>query len=271
MKSRRSIRLDALWFIHDCAVTPRWLVFVLSPVAFRVAPMLLGKTTPAESLAGDDRRPLRVLAVERASLDGPGAVRTIVASSCEARGFAFHTVNAFEEGDDRLAVDVAWAPRFPVLPSPRAETPASFAPPRLTRIDVNLASATLGLTPTRTLFEIPEIDPSVAGTRHRVAWGLGGESTLSGITRWESGAPVMNRDFAPDVVAPPLFLPQPGPRAEGAGWILTTVYVPRTHSSDVLLLDATTLRTVARASLPHVLPPHFHGCWVPLPHGVGAT
>ncbi len=270
MKPPREIGLDSLWFVHDFAVTPRWLVFVLCPVAFRVAPMLLGKMTPAESLAGDERRPLRVLAVERASLDREGRPRTFMASSSDARGFAFHVVNAFEDGDERIAVDVAWTPQFPVLPSPRGRTPYAFVPPRLTRIDVDLERSTLDVTPTSTLFEIPEIDPRVAGARHRVAWGLGGKSTLSGITRWERGASPLTRDFAPDVVAPPLFLSD-GSRTEGAGWILTTVYVPRTHSSELLLLDATTLRTTARARLPHVLPPHFHGCWVPTPSGANGS
>jgi EAL domain-containing protein (putative c-di-GMP-specific phosphodiesterase class I) len=222
--------------------------------------------TPAVSRAGDERRTLRVLAVERASLDREGGPRTFMASSAGARGFAFHVVNAFEEGDDRIAVDVAWAPHFPVLPSPRGEIPSSFIPPRLTRLDVKLEGSTLDVTPTSALFEIPEIDPRVAGAKHRVAWGLGGTSTLSGITRWEREASLRIRDFAPEVVAPPLFLSDPS-GAEGAGWILTTVYVPRTHTSELLLLDATTLRTVARAPLPHVLPPHFHGCWVPTPSG----
>jgi carotenoid cleavage dioxygenase-like enzyme len=270
MKPSRAIRLEALWFVHDFAVTERWLVFVLCPVAFRVAPMLLGKTTPAESLEGDERRTLRVLAVERASLDREGGPRTYVASSSHVRGFAFHVVNAFDEGDDRVAVDVAWAPRFPVLPSPRGQTPSSFVPPRLTRIDAKLERRTLDVTPTSTLFEIPEIDPRAAGTEHHVAWGLGGASTLSGITRWEKGALPLTRDFSPDVVAPPLFLPDSS-RGEGAGWILTTVYVPRTHTSEMVLLDATTLRTVARARLPHVLPPHFHGCWVPALGGAWAA
>jgi all-trans-8'-apo-beta-carotenal 15,15'-oxygenase len=271
MKPTAAIRLDALWFVHDFAVTPRWLVFVLCPVAFRVASMLAGRTTPAESLAGDRGRSLRVLAVERASLEGSGKPRTVVAtldaSDGDARaaaakdGFAFHVVNAFERGEDHLEVDVAWTDGFPVIPSPRAQLPSAFVAPRLAHIDVDLPRRRLDVTKARTLLEIPDIDPRFAGRAHGVAWGLGGSTTLSGITRWERDARARTRDFAPDIVAPPLFVPRPGARREGDGWILTTVFVARSQRSELLVLDATTLRTVARAPLPHVLPPHFHGFW----------
>jgi all-trans-8'-apo-beta-carotenal 15,15'-oxygenase len=264
MKRAHAVALDALCFVHDFAMTPRWLVFVLCPLAFRLAPMLLGRLTPADALAGDGASPLKVMVVDRASLHGNGPPRVHVASSRSGGGFAFHVVNAFERGDTRLTVEVAWTERFPSLPSPRVRVPPAIVPPRLYGLDVDLAALHVERTPrSRSLFELPEIDARRAGSEHRVAWGLGGDATLSALTRWERGAAERLRDFAPDVVAPPIFVPRSEEGPEGDGWIVTTLYVGESNISELLVLDATTLHTTARAVLPHVLPPHFHACWAP--------
>jgi all-trans-8'-apo-beta-carotenal 15,15'-oxygenase len=271
------VALDGSWFVHDFALTPRWMVFVLSPVAFRTLPMVTGRLTPAEALQGDPRRPLRVLAVERRSLLRGGAPKVRIAEADDARGFAFHLANAFDDGDEGIVLDAAWTERFPALPCPARPLPA-LVPPRLVRYHADLSTGRVHrVESSRSLLELPEIDPRFQGVEQRMTWGIGGdpgpEQRLSALVRLERGGADRMRDFAPDIIGPPLFVPKPGAgrsaAIEGEGWLLATLYSLARRRTEILVLDPTTLRVIARAALPHVLPPGFHGTFVPAsPHPI---
>jgi carotenoid cleavage dioxygenase-like enzyme len=62
------------------------------------------------------------------------------------------------------------------------------------------------------------------------------------------------RDFAPDLPGEPIFVP---PR-----YVLSLVYRAADDRSDLYVLDADRLQTIARLPLPHHVPPGFHGTWV---------
>ena len=70
--------------------------------------------------------------------------------------------------------------------------------------------------------------------------------------------PTRVRDFHPDLPGEPVPV-----EADGARWLLVQVYRAAAHRTDLLVLDADDLATVATLRLPHSLPPGFHGTWVP--------
>lgn len=57
----------------------------------------------------------------------------------------------------------------------------------------------------------------------------------------------------------PLFVPSPDANGEDDGIILSVVLDPEADRSQLVCLDATTLRELGRAHLPHWLPFGFHG------------
>lgn len=107
--------MDRLVFLHDFALTPRWRIFFLVPVAFRVARTLVGIGPPADALDSVDRQPTRILLVPRAG----GAPRSVEASPC----FVFHFTSPHEQPDGRVVVVVG--PRMPSSPT-TAQTRALF-------------------------------------------------------------------------------------------------------------------------------------------------
>ena len=73
------------------------------------------------------------------------------------------------------------------------------------------------------------------------------------------------RDLGDWMVSEAVPAPRPGATAEDDAWLLLTAYVPEEARTHLLVLDAADLSTVARARLPHAVPPGFHGSWVPTP------
>ena len=55
--------------------------------------------------------------------------------------------------------------------------------------------------------------------------------------------------------------PNPNPKQD-EGYVFTFVYDSATHTSDLAVLDARDLHTVALVRLPQHVPPLFHGSWV---------
>ena len=60
-----------------------------------------------------------------------------------------------------------------------------------------------------------------------------------------------------------VFVPRSEDASEGDGWIVGYVIDSQHRTTDLAILDATTLADVARVHIPHVIPPGFHGNWLP--------
>jgi carotenoid cleavage dioxygenase len=60
-----------------------------------------------------------------------------------------------------------------------------------------------------------------------------------------------------------VFVPRGPDAPEGEGWVMGYVIDRASGTTDLAILDATTLADVARVHIPHVVPPGFHGNWLP--------
>jgi all-trans-8'-apo-beta-carotenal 15,15'-oxygenase len=266
MEEPEAVPLEPFSFVHDFALTPRWRIFFLTPVAFAPFRVLAGLETPAESIRGDEARPVTVLMVPR---ERGGAARAVRLQAPPA--FLFHFAGAWEEERDgsRVIVDGMRFDRFPAVDDLLPREGRTGAPaPRLTRwtIDVKrqrVAEEPLGDHP----MELPRTDADGDGRPHRTVFAVARapESPswhLTGIAAVDVGAarPVTRfRDFAPDLPGEPIFV-----RAtDGRGLLLTLVYRARARRSELVVLDAGDLSTVCVARLPHHVPPGFHGTFVP--------
>ena len=57
--------------------------------------------------------------------------------------------------------------------------------------------------------------------------------------------------------------PRSADAPEGDGWLIGYVIDRASQTTDLAILDATTLGDAARVHIPHVIPPGFHGNWMP--------
>ncbi len=272
MDPPRAIPLDALWFVHDFALTENYCVFLLCPTAFKTAAMLLGTSSPVDSLSRDPRRGVRVIAVPR----DPASQREVILidGDPELSCFAFHLANGFETGASTIVLDAVRTDAFPSIPSPREPfASATLSPPTLLRFVVDLdARRVYTESPSSCHIELPEVSSVVRGREHRLVWGIGGRKTLRPptLTSLASLVAIDRRtgaervvDFGSGLPSGPIFVERPNACAEDDGWLLLQIYAADVHRTDLAILDARTLQMVARLRLPHVLPPAFHGSWVP--------
>ncbi|MEO0323780.1 MAG: carotenoid oxygenase family protein [Myxococcota bacterium] len=267
----RRVALPRMPFVHDMVLTERWLVFFLTPVRFDVARALLGLSTPVEAIRQDPGTATDILCVPR---DG-GEPVWLEAPPC----FVFHHAGGYELEDGRIVVHSFRMEGFPggavdvQDPSQLREWhgPEAF----LTRYVFDPATR---IVEERRLHdrpgELPTTDPRRATGAHGIVWaGAKAEGTTvpvyTGLARYalppvssSERAAVVFRDFMPDLPSEPLFVPRAPDAAEGDGWLLTVVYRARTHDSELCVLDAGTLETLASFALPHHVPPGFHGLFV---------
>ena len=73
-----------------------------------------------------------------------------------------------------------------------------------------------------------------------------------------SAAPRYRRSHFP---SEPIFVPTPGAVAEDDGVLLSVMLDGARQTSYLLVLNATTMRTMATAYAPVVMPTDFHGEW----------
>ncbi len=88
---------------HDCALTRRYMVFVIDPLVLKLPRFLLGLDSLDSAIRFDEKRPTQVILVPR---DG-GKPRV---AECESF-FHYHFNNAYEEGDD-VVLDLVRYPDY---------------------------------------------------------------------------------------------------------------------------------------------------------------
>ena len=259
-------RLPRLSFVHDFVLTPRYCVFFLPAVSFRVAATLLGFSSPAASLRASVGSRGSVLVVPR---DGSAPIEV----PCDD-GFVFHFANGYEDPEGRVVLD---GMRMDTLPPASAfqdlfagrdvDLPPTFPTRYLIDLEKRTATRTrLGVS----MADLPTIDPRHAGRPYRHLWAIAGDHGAPDpffhhvvhVEHAGAGTRETLRDFGEDLPGEPLFVPAPGATAEADGWVLTLVYRVREHRTDLHVLDPGTLATVCRLELPHHVPPGFHGTWV---------
>lgn len=245
--------------MHDFAVTDRSVIFFDLPVLFSLE-LAMDPDVPFP-FQWDDTYQARVGVMSR---DGDGSdLRWSEVDPC----YVFHPMNAYEDGDGRVVVDVA---RHADMFRRSAETSAQSSALTLDRWTIDPAAGKvveerLDDRPQ----EFPRVDPRLIGRRHR--YGYTAESSL---LPGEEGSAILKHDLQAGTVeahelgdgrvpGEPTFIPAEG-GAEDEGWLVTFVYDAARDASDLIVLDATdpTGAPVASVAMPQRVPYGFHGNWV---------
>ncbi len=247
-------------YLHSFGMTERYLVLAEFPLVVNPLRLRFSGQPFIRNYRWEPQRGTRFQVVDK---DTGQIVRT-------ARGpafFAFHHVNAFEEGDEIVA-DIVTYPDPAVIEHlylARLRSGDSLtATGTLTRFRIgpegNLRQETLA----ETSLEFPRIHyRHHAGRRYRYVYGAGNERRGNFIDQLvkldlERGAAFFWHE---DGCYPgePVFVAAPEGMTEDDGAVLSVVLDTRRGGSFLLVLDAASFRELARAEAPHPIPFGFHG------------
>jgi carotenoid cleavage dioxygenase-like enzyme len=258
------IPVDRPAYMHSFAMTERYLALVEFPLTISALDLKFSGKPFIRNYRWQPERGLRFHVVEK---DGGGEVATAVGDAL----FAFHHVNAYEERD-RLVIDMIAYPDPDIidqlyLARLRAGTPLT-ATGRLTRFELTPGGAIARRELSPVAIELPRINyRSCAGKPYRYVWGTGIEvegDFLDSIVKVDLAAATTARWYERGCYpGEPVFVAAPKAQAEDDGILLSIVLDAGKNRSFLLVLDAATLKEVARAETPHAIPFHFHGNYFP--------
>lgn len=208
--------------------------------------------------------------------------------------FCFHTINAYDDGDD-IIIDLSayddhsilYALRLDSMRFPLEYPVAPKGSPKRFLLS-NVSSIPKGtIAPAKTVFycpktkliELPTIHPAKYHRKHRYCYGVsiggGPEVVISDqILKLDLDHPDIESAEIHEngsgqvwkeegcVPGEPIFVPRPGAKEEDDGVVLTVVLDSTLLRSKLLILDAGTMKEIARAEMNSVFPVGFHGAFV---------
>ena len=250
--------------IHDCMITPQYVIVLDLPVTFSMPALVAGYTFP---YAWNPAHQARVGVLRK---DAPGS--SIVWCAVDPC-YVFHPCNGFENADGTITLDVvAHATMFEesrVGPNAKASAFERWTiDPTAQRVDRKVIDATAQ--------EFPRPDERRLGQPYRWAYsaGLQRDGGPDGpfmadqcLYRHDlhTGERAVH-DFGPSRhVGEFVFVPRTAQGAEDDGWLMGYVVDAAAKTTALQILDARhfTDAPVATITIPHIIPAGFHGNWVP--------
>jgi len=245
--------------IHDCALTPQYVVILDLPVTFSMKALIGGHQFPYRW--NRDHR-ARVGLLRR-----DGDARDISWHDVDPC-YVFHVANSFEDEAGRVFVDACvYETMFD------GEMAGPFGKPLgLERWTIDPVGAKVEREPLdATPQEFPRPDERYFGKPYRYAWSVKVPETAN--LEFFANEPLIRHDLqegtsttrslgANAMPGEFVFVPRGTDALEGDGWLIGYVIDRATQTTDLAILDAETLADVARVHIPHVIPPGFHGNWM---------
>lgn len=254
------VPVDRPAYMHSFGLTEKWFVLVEFPLVVNPIEIPLSGRPYIENFRWKPDRGTRVTLLDRSGGEVIGPIET---DPC----FAFHHVNAYEDGD-AVAIDFCAytdASVIDALYMDRVRAGDSFPNPRLRRIRVDLDSCSATSRPLVAdgELELPRIDYDCVNERpYRYVWGVRntGSGWLDSIVRIDLERESTRTWSEPGCYpGEPVFVGSPDRVEEGEGVLLSVVFDSRRATSFLLVLDAGSLAELARAEAPHHIPFGFHG------------
>ncbi|RRO19233.1 carotenoid oxygenase family protein [Saccharopolyspora rhizosphaerae] len=247
-------------YMHSFGMTERWFVLVEFPLVVEPAALALSGKPFIENYRWEPERGTRVTLVDRRTGE-VGARRTLEPF------FAFHHVNAYEDGSD-VVVDLCayedtqiiqdlYLDRMHEIMHDDAQ---DFARSHLKRLRLSSNGAASEQVCDTTI-DLPRINGRRARLPHRYVWGVGNRhGWIDQLVKIDTTDGSSLSWYEPDQhPSEPVFVSRPGADREDDGVLLSVVLDVQRGRSALLVLDAGTLRPLARAAVPHHIPYQLHG------------
>ncbi|HEY6758288.1 MAG TPA: carotenoid oxygenase family protein [Baekduia sp.] len=249
-------------YMHSFAVTPRYALLLENPLVVNPLRLAVGAKAFIHNYKWKPELGVKIHAFDRAT----GALaKTWVTDPF----FVFHTINAFEDGDD-VVVDLCAHPDASIielleLDRLRSGTNHSDLAARPLRLTLPLTGD--GAVAVRELadtdLELPRINyRDRNGLPYRYAYGgsADGADFLKRLVKIDVADGSLTAWDEPNAWAgEPVFVPRPDGDGEDDGVVLSVVLDTAAGRSFLLVLDAESFTEIARAEAPHHIPFGFHG------------
>lgn len=261
-----AIDLPGPRLLHDIAITERYTIFLDLPMVWDQASYRQGK----RRVRFERELPTRfgVLARHAAGAE----IRWFEVPAC----YIFHTINAWEVGDEIILYACRVEDPVPKTPTPTATTRARLdileLDPKPHRFRLNLTTGEARQEQLDDVAsEFPRIDDQRLGVHTRYSYHprIANQPTLlfDGLIKYDfEGGTSQVQSFGRNrFVDEAVFVPRPGGTREDDGWLVTFVHDLPENRSELVVLDARHLgdEPVARVRLPQRIPIGFHTTWVP--------
>ena len=243
--------------VHDCAITKSYFVLLDLPVVLDTAAAEQGTGLP---YTWQPEYGARVGLLPR-----EGGAEDVIWRELEPC-FVFHPLNAFEDGDGRVVVDVVRMPQL--FASERYR--ATEGPPTLDRWTIDphggpVKEERLDDRPQ----EFPRLDDRRVGKPHRFGYAveIGAGFRFEALLKHDlrEGRTERHEQGPARAFMEPVFVPRSPDADEDDGWLLAYTYDADANRSDVVILEARDFSAapVATIHLPVRVPFGFHGNWIP--------
>ena len=246
-------------YMHSFGLTERWLVLVEFPFVVNPLALALSGRPFIENYRWKPERGTRFTLVDRVSGESVAGFQT---EPC----FAFHHVNAYEDGDEVIVDLCAFADAGVIedlyLERLRAGKPVASA--ELTRFRLRLSDRAVKRERLADEdIELPRINYARCNERpYRYVWGVGNGAGgwLERIVKIDTAERTTLSWSQPGCYpGEPVFVARPHAEDEDDGVLLSVVLDAGAGTSFLLVLDAADLSELARAEAPHHIPFGFHG------------
>lgn len=257
-------RTNHVPYIHTFGLTPQHAILVAHP--FTVAPvkMLWSSKGYIDHFDWHAEDGTRLVVINRST----GEVREHVTDAF----FAFHTVNAFERGDETV-LDVLTYPNADIVADLRVNRMATQLPdlrPSLQRVTLRAGVTRARVEPLAEVgFEFPAIHyKRVNGRAYQFAYGAANGPDAGG----DYPSAIVKIDLATGdaqsysdtgyVFGEPIFVARTEHGDEDDGVLLTVGSAHDAESSKLAVIDAQTMALLASAEVPSAIPLGFHGSFM---------
>jgi beta,beta-carotene 9',10'-dioxygenase len=246
-------------YMHSFGLTERWFVLAEFPYVVNPLALALSGRPYIENYRWKPELGTRFTLVDRVSGAASGGFQT---DAC----FAFHHVNAYEDGDE-VVVDLCTTPDAGIVEDlylDRLRAGKPVTPATLTRFRLGLADRSVRREQlAEEGIELPRINYGRCNERpHRYVWGngFGAQGWIERILKVDT-ADGTTRSWSEPACYPgePVFVARPEAEREDDGVLLSVVLDAAAGNSFLLVLDAADLSELARAQAPHHIPFGFHG------------
>ena len=247
-------------YTHSFGMSERYLVMAEFPLVVNPLRLKFSCNPFILNYQWEPKRGVRFRVVDKES-------GQVVRTAHSRAVFAFHHVNAFEEGD-ALVVDVVAFPDSGVIDQLYLERLRSAEPltatGKLTRFRIGSRGDAHEETLSEASIEFPRINyRSCAGRRYRYVYAAGNQVRGNFIDC------LVKLDLANNATSSwyeqgcypgePVFVATPGTVEEDDGVILSIVLDAKKAASFLLILSASNFQELARAEVPDHIPFGFHG------------
>ena len=244
--------------IHDCALTANYVVILDLPVTFSMKALVAGYAFPYR---WNRDHKARVGLLPRTG--GAEDITWHEVDPC----YVFHVGNSFEDDDGQVVIDLC---AYETIFDGDMAGPTG-RPLGIERWSVDPAG---GKVERRTLDaaaqEFPRPDERFFTKPYRYLWSDGVEE----VEEFVAAMPIyrhdlatgerIEHDFGPGCIPGEfVFVPRSKDAGEGEGWVMGYVIDRNAGTTSLEILEAISLTPVASVRIPHVIPPGFHGNWIP--------